>query len=170
MFWSSRVRHSSIASSFIYILFVVIYFPELQLKVPLSQSHWQMRFMVGWNVVTKLACMYSSNSYRIITCSDAPVRSKVLAMMSFCVALTSLASYHNWFGHFSWFWLVFLLLSVSLSCVESCAHACLLLSLSIMSLLSLFLSTCEQAVTQCGVTHQLKIWFCGKESTYMNRL
>ena len=34
------------------------------------------------------------------------VRSKVLAMMSFCVALTSLASYHNlsnWFGHFSWF-------------------------------------------------------------------
>ena len=31
----------------------------------------------------------------------------------------------NWYGHFSWFWPVFLLLSVSLSFIESCAIACL---------------------------------------------
>ena len=49
--------------------------------------------------------------------------------MSLMYPLTGLASYHNlsdWFFHFHWFLPVSLLLSVSLSCVESCAHACLL--------------------------------------------
>ena len=54
---------------------------------------------------------------------------KGFTIISLMCPLTGLASYHNpsyWFSHFHWFLPVSPLLSVSLSCVESCAHACLL--------------------------------------------